>query len=344
MSSLLSLPFWNAREGRLRAGWRIALALVVSYLVLPAGIYWALAKAHEAQESNLEATFSMASLFIAWALLVVLGIWLACRFVDRRSLDELGLRVDGRWWEEAAFGVALGGVLMSGILAAEIAFGWARYGEAGELGEVPRLAYVPVVALVFVAVAVNEELLFRGNQLKNLAEGFASRWLAPPHAAVGAALLSSLAFGLAHAGNPAASAVGTGNIVLAGLMLASGYLITGRLGIAMGLHFSWNFFQNLYGMPVSGQTHFFPGALLAREEAGPDWITGGAFGPEAGLTGLGAMLAGTLLTLGWVRMRYGPLRVDGSIAALPPLVRARLPGEREEPSGEPRAIEAEEPA
>lgn len=314
---------WNAEERRLRALVRIALQLAVM-LAMGWGLAWAFTKVL-ARHVRSAVAFADAPLFVLSTLVSLFAVCLGCRFLDRRSIGELGLRIGARWWIDATFGFVLGGLLMGGILGAEVAFDWARYAEAPDAtGPLPRVAFVPVAALAFVCVAIYEELVSRGYHLTNLAEGLRCRWIPEQEAAIGAAVLSSIVFGVAHASNPGASWVSTTNIVVAGMMLAAGYLTTGRLGLPMGLHLSWNFFQNFFGMPVSGQTRFFVGAVLTRNATGPEWVTGGAFGPEAGATGLVAMFVGTLLILAWVRVREGTLRIHPRIARLP-LVRAALP-------------------
>jgi membrane protease YdiL (CAAX protease family) len=330
------VPFWNADERRLRAPFRIALQIAMLAAASPV-LARVGREVEEARVAHLEGTFAYASFPLVGAFVVLFTVWLASRFLDRRSLEHLGLFGDRAFWIDTAFGFVLGGLLMGGILGAELAFGWARYASAPELGEAPRLTYVPVVFLAFVAVGFYEELLFRGYYLTNLAEGLESRFLRGPVAVLAATFLSSIAFGVMHAGNPQATAISTTNIMLAGLMLAVGYVATGRLAIPIGLHLAWNFFQNLFGMPVSGLTHLFPGALFLREPTGPAWITGGAFGPEAGATGVVAMTVGTLLILVWVRVRHGRLGIASSIASPPPLVRAGrvrapLPAAEESPA------------
>jgi hypothetical protein len=88
--------------------------------------------------------------------------------------------------------------------------------------------------------------------------------------------------------------------MLIGLLFGLPYILTGRLGVSIGLHITWNFFQgNVFGLPVSGGGS--PLTMLVTIEQGPDLWTGGTFGPEGGLVGIMAMLLGCLLVLFWVR-------------------------------------------
>ena len=124
--------------------------------------------------------------------------------------------------------VLLGAVLMGAIVAVEVGGGLANYATRplwpeGPLTELPTLALAAASLFVFISVGFSEELLFRGYHLTNLAEGFASRRLSPARAALFALLVSSVAFGLAHGGNPHANAVSTGNIAVAGIFLALGF-------------------------------------------------------------------------------------------------------------------------
>jgi len=148
--------------------------------------------------------------------------------------------------------------------------------------------------------------------LINLAEGLNHHRIGKRNALLLAYGISSLVFGLLHLGNPNANWVSVLNISLAGLFLGLGMVLTGSLAIPIGLHITWNFFQgNVFGFPVSG---IQAGAsVIATQSVGPAWLTGGVFGPEGGLLGLGAMLIGILLILLWVRRR-GNLNLDVDLA------------------------------
>jgi membrane protease YdiL (CAAX protease family) len=162
-------------------------------------------------------------------------------------------------------------------------------------------------------VAINEELAFRGYQLRNLAEGLAGQRVGPRLAIAGAWAISSLAFGLGHATNESATVLSTLNLVAGGILLSLPYLLTGELALSIGLHTSWNLFQgSVYGFPVSGSVP--SRRVLIPEQSGPELWTGGAFGPEGGLLATLAILGGCLLIVLWVGVQQGPLGLHLSLA------------------------------
>jgi len=307
-------PFWNAEERRLRA-----LVRLVSHGAL-FGVPTALLQ--------LLLFFVVQPLVdrdVVHLLLGVLGATvalgataLACRWLDRRRLRDLGLRLGGRWALDCVVGFLLGAALMAAIAGAEHALGWATYRPVAL--DVDRLIGMGTGLVVFIGVAISEELVFRGYHITNLAEGMRGATVSARAAVIGAVLLSSLVFGAAHAFNPNASVISTLNIAMAGVLLAIGYLTTGELALPIGLHLSWNFVQNLFAMPVSGQSLFHYAAAVSRHEDGPDWITGGAFGPEAGLTGLIAMCVGATAILGYSRVVEGRTGLHPALLGDPPRV------------------------
>src|SRR5690606_1226281 len=102
-------------------------------------------------------------------------------------------------------------------------------------------------------------------------------------------------------------------IALAGIMLAVGLLWTGELALPIGLHLSWNFCQgSVFGSPVSGNDA--GPRMIAVQQLGDPVITGGEFGPEAGLIGVGAMAIGVGLIAVWVRVTRGELSLRSELA------------------------------
>lgn len=320
----LSPLVWNRDERRPRAGWRIVLAVVAFVIVTGVATTVALVIGGIVVP---EAIGSFDGLLILTAPVALAGtlafLWAFAVTIDRRHLSDYGLGIDRRWLIDAAFGFVLGGVLMTAIFLVKFLAGWVEVvGVAGSPPWASFGAAMSAVVIAFLAVGIYEELFVRGYLLTNIAEGLAgssdgSRWgtalsLAPVGAILLATIVSSAAFGLLHAGNPGATAVSVVTITLAGVVLALGYLLTGELAIPIGLHVSWNLFQgSVYDLPVSGID--FDVSLLVVERQGPATITGGAFGPEAGLLGIGGLLLGAIAIVGWVYRRTGAVTIDETI-------------------------------
>jgi len=168
------------------------------------------------------------------------------------------------------------------------------------------------------AVAIFEELFVRGIVFRLLEQALGT-WLA-----IG---VSAVVFGFGHRGNPGATLVSSVGIAIeAGVLFAAVYVATRSLWIPVGLHWAWNLFEGpVWGARVSGNE--MP-ALLTGEVHGPELLTGGSFGPEAGLvcilfgTGLGAaflVLAvrrEQIIFPAW--MRWVGERLRGAPRELPP--------------------------
>jgi len=302
--------FWNCEQRRLRTLWRLLLGLIILLAVgvilgLALPILWRVMGA----ATHVTAPLPLSLRFAARLLQTMLAVWLAGRFLDHHAYAGYGFRLNRAWWLDLAFGLALGAVLMAGIFMTEWAAGWVTVVGMWRVDPTSRsLAQALLAPLVlFLAVGIQEELLFRGYLLRNLAEGLRFRAQNGALPSLAAWLLSSAVFGLAHAANPNASLASTTNLVFAGLFLGLGYVLTGELAISIGLHVTWNLFQgSVFGFPVSG-TQFSRTTVIATSQSGPHLWTGGAFGPEAGLVGFVAGAAGTLLILAWVRWRRGKI-------------------------------------
>lgn len=258
-------------------------------------------------------------------LAAFLSMWLAGRFLDQRPFRDFGFHLDGGWWLDLAFGMFLGALLMTLIFLTELAFGWITVTGSFESLQ-PGTPFALGILLplgIFLCVGVYEEMLSRGYQLRNAAEGLNYPAIGPRAAVVLAWVLSSSVFGLLHIFNPNATILSTFNIALAGLLLGAGYVITGELAIPIGLHITWNFFQgNVYGFPVSGLEPL-GATFLTIEQGGPDLFTGGVFGPEAGLLDPAATIVGILLIVLWVRFRRGKAAIQTRLSERPEPPRQR---------------------
>jgi uncharacterized protein len=309
----LRAVFWNAEEQRVRALWRLllhAVALVMFALGTAALVGLLIPESLRASDSTLPSVLdSLLTVLIVAGASAAIG-----KGLDRRRFVEFGFRLSRLWWADFGVGVGIGVFLMGGIFVIELGAGWLTI-DGYLVGAAPNQPFALALLgplMVFVAVGVYEELFSRGYQLRNLAEGLHLRVFgrhAPSVALVLATVISSSVFGILHAGNPGATALSTFNVALAGCLLALGLLWTAELALPIGLHLSWNFCQgNVFGFPVSGSDA--GPRVIAVTQAGDALITGGEFGPEAGLLGIAAMLVGAGLIAGWVRLSRGEVRLQ----------------------------------
>lgn len=289
--------FFN--EHRLRAGWRIAIffaqflsLLLVSQLVtssLPGGIrVWA----------------ALAGLLAA----ALAAGWIVLARLDGRPIGALGFAVTPAVPAEIGTGTLIGGVLLGAVVLLLLVTGTAHFAPDG--GTAAEYARVLLGTLLFFALAAaGEEAIFRGYPFQALVEGVGF-WPAT--------VISSGLFSMAHIANPNIDAIAVANIFLAGVLLSVAYLRTRSLWFATAVHLGWNWMMAaLLDFPVSGLVFDTP--LYDAVEAGPDWWTGGPFGPEAGLAGTLVLVAGTL----WL-LRTRNVGIAPEMRELGPIIDRRL--------------------
>ncbi len=214
------------------------------------------------------------------------------RGVASRTVSER-LGVDGpHWrWRPLLTGVVLGSAAIGLTASVLWAVGLLRFETARPLTEVmvgDSWSGVALRVLVVLApAALWEELAFRGflyAVAQEAAGEQVARWA------------SSVAFGMVHVLNPGASVQTTLIVMLAGWCLAR---LREQAGVpaAWLAHLAWNWIMAaVLHVAVSGLPFATPGyrAVLV----GPDWLSGGSWGPEGGLIaalvlGGGALLART---------------------------------------------------
>jgi hypothetical protein len=318
--------FWNRDERRLRAPWRLVLQPVLTLAIggLPAvalgeSLSWLRRRGLLRGVSDLVFD-KIADLFVGplIAILILVSLALAARWLDRRRFIDLGFRITPRWLKDLAFGFAVSGLVMTALFTVAFMAGWVRVtGVPRVTAGLPLLLGISYSVVKVACVAVYEEAFSRGYQLRNLAEGLRGfRGLNERSAILLSACLSSALFGLLHARNENATVLSSVVIALIGVLYALPYVLTGQLGASIGLHVGWNLFQgSAFGFPDSGDLE--PASLLAIELTGPDVLVGGAFGPEAGLLSVLALLLGMAVILLSARRGAG-IRIDRGIARYSP--------------------------
>ena len=292
---ILTRIFISPEERRLRAGWRLLIQTLL-WLVLMFGLVILFGFISGRLFSNGLILSVIASLFA-----VTISVFLARKFLDRRSIVSLGLKTDLRALWDLLVGIGIAAAMMAFIYALEWAFGWLSFeGFAWQNQSMDAVLIGTLeMLLIFVLVGWEEELLSRGYHLQNLASGINLPW---------GVILSSLIFALMHLGNPNVSVMAVLGLIAAGFFLAFGYLRTRQLWLPIGLHIGWNFFEGtVFGFQVSGLDIY---RLIEQTVQGPQIFTGGEFGPEAGLILIPGLALGVALIYVYSGIRNPRTRIS----------------------------------
>lgn len=144
----------------------------------------------------------------------------------------------------------------------------------------------------FLAKPLLEEFLFRCAIL-----GALLLWVPKKPVAL---IISAIIFGGGHLINPNASFISILSTMLGGLAYGSAFLAAERIWFPLGLHITWNYCQaRVFGFMLSGK---FNGSapFIQQQDLGPALITGGSYGPEGGILGLGARILVLGLIAAWI--------------------------------------------
>lgn len=132
--------------------------------------------------------------------------------------------------------------------------------------------------LIFVFVAIMEEVLIRGYVLRNLMISF-NKYVA--------LILSSILFAIMHGFNPNIDLFSLINLFIAGILFGITYIYTNNLWFPIALHFSWNFTQAILGFNVSGNKSF---SIIEFSIDENNRLNGGDFGFEGSVLSIGFQL------------------------------------------------------
>ena len=284
--------FFVGKDGHLRSGWRVVF-FGVAFLVC--------ARLFEAAASVITRVFGgLPTGFWGDVLPFLIGgivLFSSATLVGwgcGAIFEELPFSALG-WWPHRGWlkNVAIGSLLGSASLLLAAAFTTITRGikftiNSSAGSTIGRTAIVSLI--IFVIAGAAEESLFRGYALQTFTRAKLA-WIG--------VLLTSLPFAAAHLANPNVSRGFTFvNTAVAGVWLAAAYLRTRSLWFPLGLHWAWNWTQaSLLGLPVSGIQRMAPAPLLHAMNAGPDWLTGGAYGIEGGAACTVALLISTVVIL-----------------------------------------------
>lgn len=226
---------------------------------------------------------------------ISLLVFFRVKVIEKRSLSSIGFNKNN-WLKKYSLGFLIGLAMMSIIVLILLPFGYITI-EKNPIQPVGVSAIASVLVILFgwIIQGATEEIVTRGWLLNILSTKY--------NIGVGL-LISSTLFGLMHLTNPNVNYIAVINIILVGLFYGLYVIKTNDLWAVCGMHSAWNFAQgNIFGFKVSG-LDVSVGSLIDLNLVGSDFVTGGIFGPEAGITATFILLASIGILLFIDKKRY----------------------------------------
>lgn len=259
---------------KIRSIWWIPIFLfLLAILLLPVILF--------ARKNSVDVSITIQAAIIITATFI-------CQFLRKQPLTLVTGRFNSSWLKQFGTGLALGTIIMV-VPAIFLTFlGYANW-------QVNELSVSTVISgfSFFTAVAVAEEMLFRGFIFQRLMESL-GQWPAQ--------IVISGMFLLTHINNPGmigmTKTLAALNIFIASVMFGLAFIKTKSLAMPVGIHFMANFMQGtVLGFGVSGVKE----QSLVKAFAGecPVWLNGGEFGLEASVPGLLMVILVTVILYYW---------------------------------------------
>jgi membrane protease YdiL (CAAX protease family) len=255
----------------LRPLWQIIAFYVIAFLalgILDVAGELTVGRARIGSQEILYQWISLAS--------VVFATWIMLRRVDKLPWSTVGLDLAAASPRLIAKGLGFGALTIGVTCLVLLGTGLMRIDQT-----LPGSWWAEAwrSTLVFLPAAFFEELFIRGYVFAVLRR--AGGWKM-------ALIVTSVVFGLLHAWNPNPDAESILAVIVAGFFLGAIFLATRSLYAAGAAHFAWNWV-------MSGTLHIAVSGVPSRDpdyrvvETGPDWVTGGPWGPEGGIAAVVAM-------------------------------------------------------
>lgn len=221
---------------------------------------------------------------------ISLLVFFRVKKIEKRSLASIGFSKNS-WLKKYSFGFLIGLIMMSLVVILLYLFGCVTIEKQSvQPVGVSSIGFVVVILIGWVIQGGTEEVLTRGWLMNVIGARY--------NIALGLAVSSSL-FGLLHLGNPNVNLVAILNIILVGLFFGLYVMKTNDLWAVCGMHSAWNFAQgNIFGFEVSG-LNVQVGTLVDLNLVGNDIVSGGVFGPEAGLCATIILITSILVLYIW---------------------------------------------
>lgn len=219
-------------------------------------------------------------------LFISLVVFFRVKFIEKRPISSIGFG-KSKWFKQYILGFLIGLIMMALVVLLLSVLGCVQF----ETSPNQPLGLSAIFPILIVLIG----WIIQGGTEEVLARGWLMNVLGARYNITFGLIISSVFFGMLHLGNPNVNYVAVLNIALVGLFFGLYVIKTNDLWGVCGMHSAWNFAQgNLFGFEVSG-LNVEVGSLIDLNLVGNDLLSGGAFGPEAGLGATFILLFGILV-------------------------------------------------
>ncbi|WP_438422924.1 lysostaphin resistance A-like protein [Aquimarina macrocephali] len=283
-------------KNKVRPIWRLLLFLFITFAInipLQIGLQKIL------DQSLFRGYISGSIYFVS----VLLSLFVQIKYLDKSSFEKYGLKLSKKWVQEFFVGCAFSLLQLSLFFLIMYLTGNLKivdYFTTQSSDFTFIEGFLSEVFSLIIGTSV-EEIFFRAFLFYILYEVLRNVKKDPAKRAILVLFIISIVFGIAHMDNEGATFVSTINLGLYGIILCLPFLITGRLGMSTGMHFSWNLVQGVFfGFAVSGNS---TKVSIISVDVSNNALTGGVFGPEGSLLFLFICVIAVALLLLWKKIK-----------------------------------------
>ena len=261
------------RTAKWRLIWRVILGV---------GVFLAInVPLQEAIKSMFDTGLSRSNLSSTAVLFSAIGsLYAQVRFFDKSTYEKYGFELGTKWFREFAFGCFVAAFQISFFFVLLYALGHLTIVNQFVVNGTEHSFLGGFFSEMYrqLTVGIFEEFVFRAFLFFIFYEMLKSFKLTPKFSVIVSCVFNSLIFGILHLENDGATWLSALNLSIDASTLILPFLLTGRLGMSIGMHFSWNFVQGaIFGFANSGED---VKASILKIALSNHPITGGEFGPE----------------------------------------------------------------
>ena len=276
--------FLMAKEGKRIS--HIAIAIPIIWVIISIGLLFSEIFLFEIvfQSPQVAPIFRTLYSLTVSVFFVMLFMWLWIRLFEKRSLKTIGLSGKNAL-KKYLLGFITGVMMILSVVGLMAIFGCLNFNNISVSVGFDTFGIVLLYLIAYIIQGANEEIISRGWQFQVIGARY-KPWIG--------AIISSISFALLHSFNEGVGIISIINLLLFAFLLILFVLRDNSIWVACGWHTSWNWTMgNILGLNVSGSKEF--SSLLNFSTKGPDFISGGTFGPEGSIITTIVFMIGIIL-------------------------------------------------